>query len=46
MTNKTVYLGGNITGLHYDDAIKWRKELTSKLELAGCTVLDSMREKE
>lgn len=46
MINKTVYLAGNIASLHYDDATNWRKELTTKLELAGYTVLDPMRDKE
>lgn len=44
--NKTIYLCGNIAGLHYDNATNWRKELTTKLELAGYTVLDPMRDKE
>lgn len=46
MINKIVYLAGAIAGLHYNDATNWRKELTTKLELAGHTVLDPMRDKE
>jgi nucleoside 2-deoxyribosyltransferase len=47
MSNKKCcYLAGNIASLHYDDATNWRKELTAKLELAGYTVLDPMRDKE
>lgn len=44
--NKTIYLAGNIAGYYYEDVTNWRKELGAKLELAGYTVLDPMRDKE
>jgi nucleoside 2-deoxyribosyltransferase len=43
---KTIYLAGNIAGLHYDDATSWRKQVGSIFSNYGYIVLDPMREKE
>lgn len=41
-----VYLGGQITGLTFDEARQWRLHATAKLEEYGITALDPLREKE
>lgn len=41
-----VYLGGPITGLEFDEAVKWRNELKELPWPEGWTWLDPMREKE
>jgi len=43
---KTVYLGGPISGLSYQDATLWRRAAASYLELAGVLAIDPMRNKE
>lgn len=40
---KTVYLAGNIAGLHYDTVTFWRAEVATALVERGFIVLDPMR---
>jgi len=43
MVSKTVYLGGPISGLTYEEATGWRNEVTNKLRQYGIKGLSPLR---
>ena len=45
MSKYTVYLGGSIRGLSYEEAIKWREEASKRLSDVGIKSLSPMRNK-
>jgi nucleoside 2-deoxyribosyltransferase len=44
LSKDTVYLAGGITGLSYEDATRWRNEVTEILSEFGYNILDPMRD--
>lgn len=45
-SNGIVYLAGPIAGLHYDEAVDWRRKVTQELFNKGIMCLSPMRNKE